>query len=80
MIVLPIWIDKYWTRVAVDMITKHIRYLDKVYEGGGEVLVKIMRWLREQRVSCHTDPPPEWNTLPSTYGMTSRQQDDNSYG
>ena len=80
MIMLSIWIDKHGTSVAVDMITKQIRYLDTVYEGGSEVLLKIKRWLRGQWVRFHTDPPPEWNTLPSTYGTTPRQRDDNGCG
>ena len=28
----------------------------------------------------HTDPPPEWKTLPSAHGTTPRQRDDNSCG
>ena len=71
MIMLPIWIDKHWTSVAVDMITKKVRYLDTVYEGGGDILLKIKRWLRGQWVSFDTDPPPEWDILPSTHGTTS---------
>ena len=72
MILIPIWIDKHWTSVAIDTAKKQIRYLDTVYEGGSEVLLLIKRWLREQWERFHTEPPPEWKTLPSTYGTTPR--------
>ena len=80
MILIPIWINKYWTSVAIDTAKNQLRYLDTVYEGGSEVLLLIKRWLREQWERFHTEPPPEWKTLPSTHGTTPRQRDDNSCG
>ena len=65
---LSIWIDKHLTSVAIDMVTKQIRYLDTIHEGGSDVILKIKRWLREQWVCFHTDPPLKWTTLPSTHG------------
>ena len=80
MVLIPVWIDKHWTSVAIDNVKKRIRYLDTLYEGGSEVLLKIKRWLREQWERFHTDPPPEWKKLPSTHGTTPRQRDDYSCG
>ena len=80
MILVPIWIDKHWTSISIDTVKKHIRYLDIIYKGGSEIFRRIKRWLREQRERFHTEPPPEWRTLPSTHGTTPRQHDDHSCG
>ena len=80
MILVLIWIDKYWTSITIDTVKKHIRYMDTIYEGGSEILRRIKRWLRGQWERFHTEPPPEWQTLPSTHGTTPRQHDDHSCG
>ena len=43
LIMLPIRIDNHWTSVAINMITKQIRYLDTIHEGGSDVILKIKR-------------------------------------
>ena len=78
MLLVPIWIDKHWSSIAIDTAKKQIRYLDTIYEGGSEIFRRIKRWLREQWERFHTEPPPEWQTLPSTHGTTPRQHDDHS--
>ena len=79
-VLIPVWIDKHWTIVAIDIVKMKQKYLDTLYEGGSNVLFQINRWPREQWDWLYTDPPPEWKTIPSTHGTTLRQRDDCSCG
>ena len=75
LIMLPIWIDKHWTSVAIDMVTKQIRYLDAVYEGGCGVILKINRWLRGRKITLLHELKKETKTRCTTEARTKRPRE-----
>ena len=46
MIMIPILIDKQWSSIAIDTVKIQIRYLNKIYKRGSEILIRIKLWFR----------------------------------
>ena len=59
LLLIPIRVGLHWTSVAVDMVTRQIRYLDSNHEGGSEHILKFRRWLCHEWGRFHTEPAPE---------------------
>ena len=38
---VPIWIDKHWSRIAIDTVKNQIQILDTIYDRGSEILRRI---------------------------------------
>jgi Ulp1 family protease len=48
LLLIPVFIDKHWTLISADMMTRQVRFIDPAGSGGLPYLLVIRRWMRAE--------------------------------